>query len=142
MIFYYICQVQFNPLKYGFLVVTNMKSTTIIPRSYQNEMLSRNCIDLSLIMLVQCGLLILLQILIKSKENCLICTAMISIPSDNYKLVTLNTRGYQSPTSIYRLWNCFIIDIATTILFKKFTTKNSANLLIQLNLYVLYSAYR
>ena len=64
---------------------------------------------------------------------------MISIPPDNLKPVTHNTRGYQShiqclqsacdsycysffPSAI-RLWNCLPVDIATTDNFHKIHLK-------------------
>jgi len=68
-----------------------------------------------------------------------ILKAMISIPSDNFKPVTVNTRGYQFhfqclqctcdsyrfsffPSSI-RLWNCLPTDIAFANTFNEFTEK-------------------
>ena len=68
-----------------------------------------------------------------------IIKAMISISSDNFKPVTLNTRGHQShfhclqttcdsyrysffPSAI-RLWNCLPANIATSANFNKFNFK-------------------
>ena len=68
-----------------------------------------------------------------------ILKAMISIPSDNFKPVTVNTRGYQFhfqclqctcdsyrfsffPSSI-RLWNCLPTDITSVNTFNEFTEK-------------------
>ena len=68
-----------------------------------------------------------------------ILKAMISIPSDNFKPVTLNTRGYRShlqclqtacdsyrysffPSAI-RLWNCLPTDIACTTSLNEFNIK-------------------